>query len=474
MMTKSLVVSALLVTVTAFPAAAQVNDAVSKAMFDQAGGKYTPPACSADKGKQFNVSSGYVYLKSAITGKQDPKPLLASANRVITEAIVTDGQDKAVSAWYGLGWVDLFQGDVAGADTALAKAEVLGPDCKAEIDKLRRIAYTPIANSGVSALQAGDTTGALKFLQQAHKLRPTAAFPPYYIGVIYADRGKNDSALAFFAIAANSTSTDSNDVKLRSRAAYSQAAILINSGKAAEAVPMLEQYVKANPDDADAKKALARAYRATGETAKAQALDAQTGTTTAAGPSANTDLSEASRLYGEKDYAGALVLLNKVLAAEPTNVSALQAQANSYLALKDGPQLTASAGKLVALEPLNQDALKLQRAGYQLQKMPKEANALSEQILQMPVLIQVTELTLKAAGATLGGTATGLAAMDAKTTKPIPPAPLTVTFQMLDKSGATVTTQDVTFDALAPDAKKDFRFEAKGEGITSYKYVVKK
>ena len=48
MMTKSLVVSALLVTVTAFPAAAQVNDAVSKAMFDQAGGKYTPPACSAD------------------------------------------------------------------------------------------------------------------------------------------------------------------------------------------------------------------------------------------------------------------------------------------------------------------------------------------------------------------------------------------------------------------------------------------
>jgi len=32
----------------------------------------------------------------------------------------------------------------------------------------------------------------------------------------------------------------------------------------------------------------------------------------------------------------------------------------------------------------------------------------------------------------------------------------------------------VTFDALAPDAKKDFRFEAKGEGITSYKYVVKK
>ncbi len=247
MMTKPLMVSAFLVAMTAMPAAAQINDAVSKAMFDQAGGKYKPPACSADKGKQFNVSSGYTYLKSAIESKNDPKPLLASANRVITEAIITDGQDKAASAWYGLGWVDLFQGDVAGADTALARAEKLGPDCKAEIDKLRRIAYAPIANSGVSALQDGDTTAALKFLQQAHKLRPAAAFPPYYIGVIYADRGQNDSALAYFAKVASGTSTDSNDVKLRSRAVYAQAALLINSGKAAEAVPMLEQYVKANP-----------------------------------------------------------------------------------------------------------------------------------------------------------------------------------------------------------------------------------
>jgi hypothetical protein len=293
------------------------------------------------------------------------------------------------------------------------------------------------------------------------------------MGVIYADRGKNDSALAFFALVASSTSTDSNDVKLRSRATYAQAAILINSGKAAEAVPMLEQYVKANPDDADAKKALA------GRTVPPARRQRRRRSTPRPGPRRRQVLGEHRPERGEQTVrreglcrrAGAA---QQGAGAEPTNVSALQAQANSYLALKDGPQLTASAGKLVALEPLNQDALKLQRAGYQLQKMPKEANALSEQILQMPILIQVTELTLKAAGATLGGTATGLAAMDAKTTKPIPPAPLTVTFQMLDKSGATVTTQDVTFDALAPDAKKDFRIEAKGEGITSYKYVVKK
>ena len=471
---KPLMVSAFLVAINAMPAAAQTNDAVSKAMFAQAGGKYRPPACSADKGKQFNVSSGYTYLKSAIESKGDPKPLLASANRVIVEAITVDDQGKSTSAWYGLGWVDLFQGDVAGADTALARAEKLGPDCKDEIDRLRRIALVPIANSGVTALQDGDTTAALLYLRQAHQLRPIAAYPPYAIGLIYADRNQTDSALAYFAKVAGSTSTDSSDARLRDRALYAEAALLINSGKSAEAIPVLERYLKAVPDDKDAQKALARAYRANGQVEKAQALDAATGSTSAAGPTANTDLAQASKLYGEKDYAGAAALLTKILAAEPTNVSALQAQANSYLALKDGPALAASAGKLVAAEPLNQDALRLERAGYQLNKQPKEANAVAEQILGLPAKVVVTELTLRAASATLGGTATGLQAMDAKTGKVLTPPAFTLVFEMLDKSGKPVTTQEVAVEPLAPDATKDFSFEAKGEGISSYRYTVKK
>ncbi len=471
-MMKPLMVSAFMVTILAVPAAAQ-NAAVAAAMFAQTP-RYKSPDCSADKGKQFKVSSGYTYLKSAIETKQDPSSLLASANRVITEAITEDGQDKAVSAWYGLGWVDLFQGDVAGADTALARAEKLGPDCKEEIDRLRRIAYTPIANAGVTALQGGDTTAALAALRQAAALRPGAAFPTYYTAVIFADRGQNDSALAYFKKVSSGTYTDSNDVKLQERALYSQGAILINSDRSAEAVPLLERYLKTNPGDADAKVALARAYRDSGQTAKAQALDAQTGTSSAAAPTTNSDLSEATKLYNAKDYAGAAAMLTTVLAAEPTNVSALQAQANSYLGLKDGPKLTDAASRLVAAEPLNQDAYRLQRAGYQMSKEAAKANAVGEAILAMPATVTITELTVGAASATLGGTAKGLAAMDAKSGKVIPPAPFTLVFEMLDKGGKTVASQEVAFEPLAPDATKDFRFEAKGEGISSYKYTVKK
>ena len=471
---KPLAVSAILATITAVPALAQNNPAVAQAMFSQASGKYRAPACSADKGKQFKVSSGYTYLKSAIEGKQDPAPLLGSANRVITEAITQDDQGKSASAWYGLGWVDLFQGDVAGADTALAKAEALAPDCKDEIDKLRRIAYAPMANAGVESMQRNDTTAALKAFQQAYRLRPGAGFAPYNIGVIYSDRGQTDSAIAYFAKAAASTGTDSNDVKLRNRATYAQAAMLINSGKGAEAVPLLENYLKTNPGDQDAQRALAKAYRAAGQTDKAQALDAKTGTTSAASPTANTGLGAANKLYQDKDYAGALAALKPVLAAEPTNVSALQLQANAYLATQDGAGLAQTGGQWAALEPLSKDALRMEREGYRLSKQMDKANATAEKILTLPANVTITELTIKAASAVLGGRATGLAAMDPKTAKPIAPAPFTLVFEMLDKSGKAVATQEVAFEALAPDATKDFSFEAKGEGISSYRYTVKK
>ncbi len=471
---KPLVMASFFVACAAAPAVAQ-NQAVAQAMMAQSHGKYVAPACSADKGKQFKVSSGYTYLKSAMEAKdpQTAASLLKSGNGVITEAIKEDGQDKAASAWYGLGWIDLFQGDVVGADSSLDRALKLAPDCKTEIENLRKVAYRPLYNSGIEALQAGDTTKAITDLQQAMSVMPSSGFAPYQLGLIYSLRKQPDSAIKYFNIVNQGTSSDSLEAKVRNRATYNQAIVMINNGQGAAAVPLLEQYVKANPSDADAKSVLARAYRAAGQTDKAKALDAETGTTTAAGPVANTDFDAALKLYNSKDYAGAAEALKKVVAAEPTNVAALQAQANTYLALKDGPALAEAAGKLVALEPLNVDAMKLQQEGYRLSKQPEKANAVGEQRLKLPASVTVTELTLHAASATLGGTATGVQSMDAKTGKPIDPHPFTLAFEMLDKSGKTVATQDVAFEALAPSATKPFSFEVKGEGITGYRYTVK-
>jgi tetratricopeptide (TPR) repeat protein len=450
------------------------NQTVSRAMFAQTGRKYVPAKCSADKNKHFKVSSGTTYLSSAIsTASAEQVPaVLNNGKTVVLEAIKDEGQVNAPSAWFALGRIYLFQGDVVGADSALRKAEALAPDCAEEIRGLRRTAYAPVANEAVQAIQAGDTAAALTGFRTASVLYPTSAFAPYNLGSIYSQRNP-DSAIAYFKAAASVTPFDSTEAKIARQAQYNLGVMQLNAGKVADAASTFEAYVQANPGDENAKLALARAYRAAGQADKARALDAQTGTTSASGPVADADLGAAFEAYKAKDYAKAAELFEKVIAREPDNVAALQSQAVSYLALKDGPRLAKAAGRLSELEPMNRYALEMVRESWRLQKDPAKATAAAEKILGLRTGVVVTGLSLGAASATLTGTATGFEALDPKSGKALAPAPATLTFEMLDKGGAVVASQDVSIPALAKDATHDFTVEARGEGIVNYRYRVK-
>ena len=350
-MMKRLVLGALALVV-ATPAMAQ-NEVVSKAMFAQASGKYVAPKCSADKNKHFKVGSGNTYLRSAIETTPDKQQnLLNQAQSVVVEAIKDEGQGNQPSAWYSLGRIDLFRGDVAGADSALRKAEELAPDCKAEIEQLRRIAYAPVANDASQKLQAGDAAGAMGSFRLASQINPSSGFAPYNIAAIYAQEGNTDSSIAYFKKASTVSTTDSNETKIAKRALYNLGVVQLNSGKAQDAVVTFEKYTAENPGDADAKVALAKAYRAAGMNEKAKALDAQTGTTTAAAPTASGALDSALALYKQKKYAEALPMLQKIVAAEPNNTAALSALAVSQLATKD-PGLAATASKLSVVDTVD-------------------------------------------------------------------------------------------------------------------------
>jgi hypothetical protein len=162
-----------------------------------------------------------------------------------------------------------------------------------------------------------------------------------------------------------------------------------------------------------------------------------------------------------------------VLAGDPSNTTALTAASFSAYQLKDGPHLVQYAEKLHGIEPANEDALKLLSNGYKLTKQVDKATGVGEKILSLPAHVSMTGLTLAATGASLSGVATGREALDAKTTKPLAPKAQTLVFEFTDKAGNAVTTQEVAVPALAKDEKHDFAIEAKGEGITGYRYKVK-
>jgi tetratricopeptide (TPR) repeat protein len=476
-MKKPLVLAAFLVPLGTVTAAAQSVDPaplVAQAMMGQTGGNYVAPKCSADKGKHFKVSSGATYLKSSITeGSSEATKLLDQGEKVTLEAITQEGQDKAASAWYTLGRINLFQGDLAGADSSLKRALALAPDCKAEIDLLRRIAYVPLATEAQKQADAKNSAAAADLYRRAAAIYPPSPFAPYNLATLFAEEKQADSAIKYFQMAAKSTSTDTSDASVKRLAEFNAAAVMLGAGRAGEAVPLLESYVKANPNDQDAKRGLAQAYRATGQSDKARALDAQTGISTATGPTENAALTETMAAFNAKDYATALQKSEAVLAADPSNTTALTAASFSAYQLKDGPHLVQYAEKLHGIEPANEDALKLLSSGYKLTKQVDKATGVGEKILSLPSHVSMTGLTLSATGASLSGVVTGREALDAKTTKPLAPKAQTFVFEFTDKAGNVVTTQEVAVPALAKDEKHEFVIEAKGEGITGYRYKVK-
>jgi tetratricopeptide (TPR) repeat protein len=243
------------------------------------------------------------YLKSAIEeGGGESAKLLGQGEKVTLEAITGEGQDKAPSPGTRSAASGCSRANVVGADSSLKKAEALAPDCKAEVDMLRRIAYVPLVTEAQKQADAKNAKAAADLYRRAADIYPASPFATYNLATLYAEQQQTDSAVKYFEAAAKSTSTDTNDVKVRRLAEFNAAVLMINTGKAAQAVPMLESYVKANPNDQDAKRGLAQAYRATGQTEKARALDAQTGVSTAAGPSENAALKDVMTAFNAKDY----------------------------------------------------------------------------------------------------------------------------------------------------------------------------
>jgi tetratricopeptide (TPR) repeat protein len=278
-------------------------------------------------------------------------------------------------------------------------------------------------------------------------------------------------------VAAGANATDTTEKKIRDRSAFNQGALLLNAQKHAEAAKVFEEYLQRMPNDIEAKRGLAAAYRGLGQADKAQALEQQI---VAAGGSAagaaggggagSADLMNVGvNLYNDKKYAEAAEAFAKVSAAEPHNRDALFNLANTYLALKDGAKLLATAQRLSAIEPLSENSLKLVGEGYKQAGNVDEAVKTAEQVLALPVDVRVTDFTSAAGGASLSATATGREAQTAAG-KPIPPAPAAITVEFLDAKGTPVGSQDVQIPALKAGQTHEIKAAAQGAGIAAWRY----
>src|SRR5215471_13525185 len=136
------------------------------------GQQFLPPSKDCDvKRNHFLVNGAAQYLEVAATKPAMRDGQLRNAEKNLTQAVTTGGQDKNPSAWYYFGRYYAMRGDVWGADSAFRKVEALLPKCREDINYYRRNQlWVPLFNAGIAALSAQNYDSALTTLRAAARI----------------------------------------------------------------------------------------------------------------------------------------------------------------------------------------------------------------------------------------------------------------------------------------------------------------
>ena len=478
---KATIASAVLLLPLAATAAESQQRVISDRVAKSMPTSYQAPDCGL-KSNHFKVSSGATYLKTGVEADiaENSKRALDSGEKVLLEAMQQNKQADNPAAWYYLGRIYLQRGDIYGADSALTRAEKLAPACAKEIDGYRRNAWVALIKGGNGFEEQKNLDSALVLYRQATVTYRKSPIAYYQAAAVFNEQGATDSAAAYYghAVAASGSVTDTTEQKIRNRSAFNQGALLLNSKQYAEAAAAFERYLKWVPNDVEAKRGLAGAYRGQGQAARAQALEeeivaaggsAARGGAPGAGAGTADLMNVGVNLYNDKKYVEAAEAFAKVAEAEPYNRDALFNLSNTYLALKDGAKLLPTAQRLSAIEPMNENSLKLVGEGYKQVKQVDEAVKVAEKVLALPVDVKVTDFSPGASNATLTATATGREAQT-PAGKPIPAAPVTLAVEFLDAKGGVVGSQDVAVPALEAGKSQEIKATAQGGGIAAWRY----
>jgi hypothetical protein len=172
-------------------------------------GGWVPPQAPCEFGPaNSKVDKAMQALRGATEKPDQRDPQLAQAKKGLSEAIVQDNQGTNPAAWYYLGRYYVVVGDVAGADTALARAATLAPKCAEDIATYRGEVWCKLLNDGLTAWQDGKQDSALALLHVAARFEPRNPRAFTTVAGLYASRGADDSAFAYYRLAARSAGDD--------------------------------------------------------------------------------------------------------------------------------------------------------------------------------------------------------------------------------------------------------------------------
>lgn len=475
--------------------------------------RWVKPKCDLKPG-HYLVNSGQLYLQHAAeTNFEDQRQKdLRDANRVLTQALTTGGQDKNPAAWYYMGRYYIMSQDMQGADTAFSRAETLKADCKDDITYWRQTMWTPMLNAGIAAWQANNIDSALVAFRAANAINQNDPRGFKYLASLLYQAGQQDSALIYFRRTADIAAKDPKFAQDRKDALYNLARIHHSMGHIPQAEAAYREYLSIYPNDAEILASLGSIQMQQGKRDSAFAIyrqiiaradsigslplfragveifqGAPPDPDTAA--AANTCRTEAraqrppltaarirvrcdsvkTRMMAERDSVArdAYRLSSQAFEAgvrlNPYYRDGLFNLVNTYLALNDSAKMLPAAQKLVTVDPMNRQSLRL--LAFSHQRMGHVDSTLHYLRLADSTLVadvSVTQFDPDSAGAQLKGTVSNL--------RSTPTPAMKLVFEFLNQKGDVVGTQTVDVQPIAPEQSQAIEVKATGAGIVAWRY----
>ncbi|HEY3219406.1 MAG TPA: tetratricopeptide repeat protein [Gemmatimonadales bacterium] len=480
--------------------------------------RWADPKCDLKPG-HFLVNQGLGYLKDATTTRfeDQKKKDLTDAQRLLTQAVTTGGQDKNPAAWYYLARYYIMTTDAIGADTAFARAATLKPECKGDIELWRRYVWVPTFNAGIAAWQANNLDSALASFRRASAMLPEEPTGIKYIATLYYNTGKSDSAVYYFRKAADVAAADPKFAQDRKDALFNLGRIHQSLQHLPEAQATYREYLGLYPNDAEIMAALGGvymqkaaqdpAYRDSAFTIYRQIVSKgdsmgyyqlyrvgaeisgsvpEDPDTSAAGASCRrearasrppltvarirarcdsvtTNLAKTYLANSHEAFSLAAQALDASLKINPYYRETLIFRANTALGLHDSVTALTMSRRLLAVDPMNRTGIKIM--AYAQQQNGKIDSALHYYKLGDSLLVgdvAVSQFDSTDTGRDVKGLVTN--------TREAPNAPYKLIFEFVDLKGQVVATDTVQVAATPPGQAQQFALKPAGPTIAAWRY----
>ncbi|TFG53804.1 MAG: tetratricopeptide repeat protein [Gemmatimonadales bacterium] len=456
----------------------------------------------------FSVRGATAALKTASESEANRERLLGDARTSLVRAIEERDQEKNAGAWFYLGRTYLNMGDVVGADSAFTRAEVLAPECAAEVTDLRRrtwLAIAEVANLHVQEQRVDSAVVTYRLALRMYRGEPRAYSN---MGTIFELAEEPDSALTYFRFAANmDTRVDgkpdpeigratrrmaqlfaegdnidsagvylervivsaqaANDSAGRDAATSALGRIMFQAQRYPEALSAFKRLAEWRPRDDAAKRNLASIYQAAGHSDSAQAILTALGETVPVAQQVDTNaapylINRGAGKYQQQQFEAAAKDFERAVMADPSNRIALTNLALTYNELKNGAKLVATAKRSIARDPFHELSHRFLVQGYVFLEEKGQAQTAVAQLDALPIFVD----SLTATPLQGGRSVRGVALNKRKSAS----AAMVLVFEFVGADGAVISSNEVALESIPAGGSSVFTVEGGGSGIVDWRY----